>query len=66
MKYIKIYGDFFGVRDIEELTRALQGTAYEVSEVVKSLKELDINDYIFGLDKEIFIRQLFHNQDEEN
>ena len=66
IRELKIYGDFFGVRDIEELTRALQGTAYEESEVVKSLKELDINDYIFGLNKEIFIRQLFHNQDEEN
>jgi len=47
---IKIYGDFFGSKDISELEDALTGVKIEESAIVAVLDKLDIGSYIKGLE----------------
>ncbi|QVK16864.1 lipoate--protein ligase [Mycoplasmatota bacterium] len=52
-----IYGDFFGLKDINELTNQLNGTKYEESAIKEKL--IDLNDYINNITVEEFISLLF-------
>lgn len=47
---IKIYGDFFGTKDISELEDALTGVKIEESAIAAVLGNLDIGSYIKGLE----------------
>lgn len=43
---VKIYGDYFGIKDIAEIEDALYGTAYTPTAVKARLKGFTINDYM--------------------
>ncbi|MCJ7840400.1 lipoate--protein ligase [Lederbergia sp. NSJ-179] len=43
----KIFGDFFGVGDVEEIEKRLTGIRYERSEIARALEQMDIPHY-FG------------------
>ncbi len=43
---VKIYGDYFGIKDIAEIEDALYGTEYTPSAVKARLKGFTINDYM--------------------
>lgn len=45
IKNIKIYGDFFGVKDVADVEEALIGIKYDYQAILEKLKELEINDY---------------------
>lgn len=49
---IKIYGDFFGTKDISELEEALTGLKIEERAIAAVLDKLDIGSYIKGLEAE--------------
>ncbi|WP_043933128.1 lipoate--protein ligase [Bacillus sp. EB01] len=51
----KIYGDFFGVGDVNEIEEKLKGLRYERSEIEKALKDVDIKHYFGNVTKEEFI-----------
>lgn len=52
IKNIKIYGDFFGVGDTEEIEKLLIGKKYTYKDVLNALKTVDISKYFFGLSHE--------------
>lgn len=55
----KIYGDFFGVGDVEEIEQALIGIRYEKEELEKALHEIDIQKYFGKIEKAEFINLLY-------
>ena len=57
LKNITFYGDFFGVRDVEELAEALQGINLEENAIRQKIKDLEypISDYFNGVSATEFI-----------
>ncbi|MEH7225758.1 lipoate--protein ligase [Bacillus sp. JJ1566] len=55
----KIYGDFFGVGDVEEIETRLNGTKYEKAELEKALEGIDIQHYFGKITKEDFINLIY-------
>ncbi len=51
----KIYGDFFGVGNIEEIEEKLTGTRYERKEIAQSLEGVDIPHYFGNITREEFL-----------
>jgi lipoate---protein ligase len=51
----KIYGDFFGVGDVNEIEEKLKGIRYERSEIEEALEDVDIKHYFGNVTKEEFI-----------
>ncbi|MCS4487459.1 lipoate--protein ligase [Streptococcus sciuri] len=45
IKSIKIYGDFFGVRGVEDIEKLLVGVRYEYKDILTKLKTVDIVQY---------------------
>lgn len=45
IKSIKIYGDFFGIKDVVDVESLLVGVRYEYSDILEKLKTIDITDY---------------------
>lgn len=46
---VKIYGDFFGIKDVVDVEEALVGVRYEYLDVLGRLKELNLSDYFAGM-----------------
>ena len=55
---IKFYGDFFGKCDISFIEELLVDCKHEESEIVHTLKDIDINDYLLGADLNILTNLL--------
>ncbi|MGG3691250.1 lipoate--protein ligase [Heyndrickxia ginsengihumi] len=51
----KIFGDFFGIGDINDIERKLIGCRYERVSIVKALETIDIKHYFGNVNKEEFI-----------
>ncbi len=45
IKNIKFYGDFFGIKDVEDIEKILIGTKYEYKDVLEKLKTIDTAQY---------------------
>ena len=56
---VYIYGDFFGMGDLTELTNVICGIPYDAECVSQALNNVDINSYIAGMTQEQFIELLF-------
>jgi lipoate-protein ligase A len=61
IKQVSIFGDFFGKREVEELTNALKNVNYQRNAVESALVDVNLDEYIFGLSKVAFIDSLFSN-----
>jgi len=46
---IRIYGDFFGTKDISELEAALTGVSHNEESINQALNEIAINDYMVNI-----------------
>lgn len=55
----KIYGDFFGVGDVEEIENMLIGTRYEKKELEEKLSEVNIQHYFGKISNEDFINLIY-------
>src|SRR5690625_649716 len=55
----KIYGDFFGLGDVEDIEKKLIGVRHERSAVETALKEIDIPYYLGKISKEEFINLIY-------
>lgn len=55
----KIYGDFFGVRDVSELEEKLNGQRYERKSLEESLKNEPFDKYFGAISTEEFVDLLF-------
>lgn len=49
IKNIKIYGDFFGIKDVQDIEELLVGTRYENKDVLEKLKTIDTTQYFSGM-----------------
>lgn len=56
IKNVKIQGDFFGVRPVEELEAMLKDTFLD--DLSEKLSDIDLDDYIFGMDARTFAEHL--------
>ena len=55
----KIYGDFFGKKDVKELEGKLLGVKYDMNEINKALEDVSIDEYLGRIKKEEFMQCLF-------
>ncbi len=55
----KIYGDFFGVGDVSEIEKKLEGIRYEKTEIEKALDDINIKHYFGNITKEDFINLMY-------
>lgn len=58
IKEAKIYGDFFGVRDVAELEEVLRDTPYDRSSVSAKLADVNLQEFFGKLDHEAFVELL--------
>lgn len=49
IKNIKIYGDFFGIKDVQDIEELLVGTRYENKDVLEKLKTIETTQYFSGM-----------------
>lgn len=45
IKSIKIYGDFFGIKDVKDIEDLLVGVRYEYQDILETLKTMDTTEY---------------------
>jgi lipoate---protein ligase len=55
----KIYGDFFGVGNVEDIENKLAGTKYERREIAQALEDVDIQHYFGKVTKEEFVELVY-------
>src|SRR5699024_2366779 len=55
----KIYGDFFGIGDVEDVERKLIGIRHERKAVEETLQDIDIAHYLGRITKEEFIDLIY-------
>lgn len=55
----KIFGDFFGVGDVEDIEKRLIGTKYEKAELEQALDNVDIQHYFGKITKDDFINLIY-------
>ncbi|MEI6898772.1 MAG: lipoate--protein ligase [Bacteroidota bacterium] len=56
---IKIYGDYFGVHDTEDIEAALTGVEHKEGAIGTVMGRFNLNDYIVNLSLEDFLKGLF-------
>lgn len=54
-----IFGDFFGVGDVAEVTDKLIGVHYERAAIAQAIQELDISKYFGGITTEEFLHLIY-------
>lgn len=52
IKDIKFFGDFFGVKDVAELSQMLIGTKYDRKSILEVIDSVDISEYFMGISNE--------------
>lgn len=55
----KIYGDFFGIGDVQDIEARLKGTRYNRNAIEEALGDLDIPHYLGKISKEEFINLIY-------
>jgi lipoate---protein ligase len=55
----KIFGDFFGVGDVNEIEELLIGQKYEKTAIEQALKDINIQHYFGNITKEDFINLMY-------
>lgn len=58
----KIFGDFFGTRDVSELEDRLRNTRYEEQSVLQALGDVDLTPYFGQVSLDQLIALLFHKE----
>lgn len=59
IKECKIYGDFFGVKNIKDIEDRLQGTRYELSALREALAGIDLEPYFGNITREELVSCCF-------
>ncbi len=59
MEEVHIFGDFFGVGEMEDIENVLKGKKYEPQTILSALNEIDIPTYFGGVSKEDFIKLMY-------
>jgi lipoate-protein ligase A len=59
IKDVKIQGDFFHLRDIEPIERALEGTKHDENEIRKALEKFDLKEYFKDVTENDLVAAMF-------
>ena len=54
-----IFGDFFGMGDVEEIVQALKGVKYDRASIEEALANFDLPKYFGGIAKEDIIQMMY-------
>lgn len=55
---IKIYGDFFGIKDVTDIEDMLVGVKYTYEKVLNVINNIDVSKYFLGMSKEDIARAI--------
>ncbi|WP_240375817.1 lipoate--protein ligase [Bacillus piscicola] len=55
----KIYGDFFGTKEVEDIEQALTGTKYEADALRKTLRAFPLKDYFGAVQEEELLELIY-------
>ncbi|WAA13024.1 lipoate--protein ligase [Fervidibacillus halotolerans] len=55
----KIFGDFFGVGEVEDIEKRLIGIRYDRKEMAKALEDVDIKHYFGNIEKDDFLNLIY-------
>lgn len=55
----KIFGDFFGVGDVEDIEKLLVGTKYDRTSITEALESIDTTHYFGAVSKEEFLKLIY-------
>ena len=56
IQHIRIFGDFFNIRDISELEQLLTGTPHNETSICQKLKEIQLSDYLVNITEDEMLR----------
>lgn len=56
---VKIYGDFFHIKDIEPIERALEGTRHDEKAIRNVLQEFDLKEYFSNISEDDLVSVMF-------
>lgn len=56
---VKVYGDFFGVGDMEEVEKLLTGKPYSKQTIEEALETIDVPKYFGGISKEELVQLIY-------
>jgi len=59
IKHCKIFGDFFGTKEISEIEALLVGKKFNEDEVKNTLNSIELNDYLYNITADNFIDCMF-------
>ncbi len=59
MQHIRIFGDFFGEGNIEDIEKALIGKKHNTEEIHRVIDNINIKNYFGNIDKEDFLELFF-------
>ncbi|MGG0655163.1 lipoate--protein ligase [Rummeliibacillus pycnus] len=59
MEEVHIFGDFFGVGEMEDIEKVLNGKKYEPQTISEALEGIDIPTYFGGVSKEDFLKLIY-------
>jgi len=59
MKEVKIYGDFFNMKDVAEIESLLKDTPHNEEAILEKLNGISFDQYFHGVEKEEFIKGMF-------
>lgn len=59
MEEVKIFGDFFGVGEMEEVERLLTGKPYSKQAIEEALESVDVPKYFGGITKEELVQLIY-------
>ncbi len=59
IKEAVIFGDFFGVGDVEEIQQALKGVKYERASIEEALLSFELSKYFGGIAREDIIKMMY-------
>lgn len=57
---LKIYGDFFGKKDVSDLEELLKNKPYRETYIKELLQDIDFNEYFAGITIDNFIECMFY------
>jgi len=52
IKNAKIFGDFFGIKDVDEIAQKLVGAKHDKKEISELLKSFDISNYVYSINED--------------
>ena len=59
IKDVRIFGDFFGLGEISDVEKRLEGIKYDRSEIEKALEDVDVQNYFGNIEKEDLLNLIY-------